>query len=276
MKTLKEQSTALKNHSKHDKIKQDLVTELRSQPKVTTDSTMDKKEETEDHVQVPTVQVPKEVGQGAGIAPTSVQEELMLVGEKKVEKEDQRTKQEEGEEVKQTEGKKEKAEVEQPEGKKEKVEVVMVKEEIKNGEDSGEKNKVGEEEKISKQQEVEEIEIYDSSIELDSILRRAPVIIFSKTYCPYSAAAKHILLEEFKLTPGPYIVELDLHPHGKELQEFLKEKTGRSTVPNVFVSGRSLGGADELKELLNERELGPLLKRMGGKRLRVEQKNLEQ
>ena len=111
---------------------------------------------------------------------------------------------------------------------------------------------------------------WDPSIELTSILRRSPVIIFSKSYCPHSAAAKHILLTLYTLTPPPYIVELDQHPHGGELQAFLKEKTGRGTVPNVLVNGRSLGGGDEVKGLHGEGKLEGVLRRMAGKRLAVE------
>jgi len=119
--------------------------------------------------------------------------------------------------------------------------------------------------------EEEDIDAYDPHTELDSILRRAPVIIFSKSYCPYSAAAKHILLAEYFLNPAPYIVELDQHPHGVELQAFLKDKTGRGTVPNVLVNGRSIGGGDEVKKLHTDRELMTLLRKLGGKRLRVEE-----
>ena len=110
---------------------------------------------------------------------------------------------------------------------------------------------------------------WDPSTELTSILRRSPIILFSKTYCPHSAAAKQILTL-YTLTPAPYIVELDKHPHGEELQAFLKEKTGRGTVPNVLVNGRSLGGGDEVRGLHGEGKLAGVLRRMGGKRLGVE------
>ena len=116
---------------------------------------------------------------------------------------------------------------------------------------------------------------WDPSTELTSILRRSPIIIFSKSYCPHSAAAKHILLTLYTLTPAPYIVELDQHPHGVELQAFLKEKTGRGTVPNILVNGRSLGGGDEVRGLHGEGKLDGVLKRMGGKRLGVERVGAE-
>ena len=231
-----------KDHGKYDKIKQDEAAEVRSRLKKNMEAIYQEtqNEETKHHVQVPVIQDPKETGEEVVIAPASAQEQLILVGEEE-EEESQESKQEEGKEV---------------------------KEETKKGEDSGE------EEKLPTPKKMGDVEAYDSSLELDSILRRAPVIIFSKTYCFYSAAAKRLLLEEYKLTPGPYIIELDLHPHGAELQEFLKEKTGRGTVPNVLVNGKSLGGGDELKQFHEEGELGPILRRMGGKRLEVELKNL--
>ena len=266
----------LKDRVKSDKDMQASVMELHSRLKEASDGAKNhvnkhietlyeetKNQGTIHHVKVPIIQ--KEVGQEVVAAPTSAQGQLTLVGEKEEEKGGQEAKKKEGEEVKQGEGEKE-----------QKAEVVMVKEETKIEKDKEIKKGEEEEETLSTPTEVDGEEVYDSSIELDSILRRAPVIIFSKSYCIYSAVVKHILLEEFKLTPGPYIVELDLHPHGKELQELLKEKTGRSTVPNVLVNGRSLGGSDELKELRDERELAPILRRMGGKRLQVEQKNPEQ
>lgn len=110
---------------------------------------------------------------------------------------------------------------------------------------------------------------WDPSTELTAILHRAPIIIFSKSYCPYSARAKRILLTQLTITPAPYVVELDHHAHGRELQAFLLEKTGRGTVPNVLVNGRSLGGGDEVAGLFEGGELGGVLRRMGGKRVVV-------
>lgn len=49
--------------------------------------------------------------------------------------------------------------------------------------------------------------------------------------------------------PAPYVVELDNHHHGTELQAHLGEITGRRTVPNILVNGKSIGGGDELRNL---------------------------
>lgn len=93
------------------------------------------------------------------------------------------------------------------------------------------------------------------------------VIVFSKSYCPYSAKAKNILLEKYSIVPAPYVVELDLHPLGQKLQTLLAKNTGRRTVPNILVNGRSIGGGDDIAALDQENQLGEKLKLYGGKRI---------
>ncbi|KAI9842779.1 MAG: hypothetical protein M1838_002977 [Thelocarpon superellum] len=103
--------------------------------------------------------------------------------------------------------------------------------------------------------------------ELNSILKRSPIIIFSKTYCPHSKRAKAILLEKYKIVPPPYVAELDTHPLGPGLQDALEKTTGRRTVPNVLVSGRSIGGGDDVAKLDADGELVAKIKKMAGKRI---------
>lgn len=91
------------------------------------------------------------------------------------------------------------------------------------------------------------------------------VIIFSKSYCPHSKRAKDILLGHYDISPAPFVVELDQHPIGPALQQLLRETTGRGTVPNVMVNGKSIGGGDDMAALDHSDELGPKLRQMGGK-----------
>lgn len=91
------------------------------------------------------------------------------------------------------------------------------------------------------------------------------VIIFSKSYCPFSARAKSILLDKYFIVPAPYVVELDHHQMGRKLQMVLGENTGRRTVPNVLVNGKSIGGGDDVSELHEKDELSSTLKSLGGK-----------
>ncbi|KAF2102866.1 hypothetical protein NA57DRAFT_71851 [Rhizodiscina lignyota] len=118
-----------------------------------------------------------------------------------------------------------------------------------------------------KEQTAETQEEHKVEEELNSILKRSPIIIFSKTYCPYSKKAKRILLEDYKITPAPYVVELDEHPLGPELQAALATSTGRRTVPNVLINGKSIGGGDDVQALHDQGTLTDTVKTMGGKRI---------
>jgi len=93
------------------------------------------------------------------------------------------------------------------------------------------------------------------------------VIIFSKSYCPHSAKAKKILLEKYTIVPAPHVVELDTHPLGRGLQNALEKSTGRRTVPNVLVNGRSIGGGDDIQALDDSGGLAEKVKGMAGKRI---------
>jgi glutaredoxin len=91
------------------------------------------------------------------------------------------------------------------------------------------------------------------------------VVIFSKSYCPYSKRAKTILLEKYNIVPAPHVVELDQHAMGQQLQSLLAKNTGRRTVPNVLVNGKSIGGGDDVTALDEKDELASTLKNLGGK-----------
>lgn len=146
------------------------------------------------------------------------------------------------------------------------------------------------EEKVKEEETPEQL---DAKSELNSILKRAPgticavlwlygyaspdgrhqtltryaciVIIFSKSYCPHSKRAKNILLGHYDITPAPFVVELDQHPIGPALQQLLRENTGRGTVPNVLVNGKSIGGGDDVAALDQSDELASKLRELGGK-----------
>ncbi|OQO04934.1 hypothetical protein B0A48_07952 [Cryoendolithus antarcticus] len=103
--------------------------------------------------------------------------------------------------------------------------------------------------------------------EMNAILKKGPVIVFSKSYCPFSMKAKHILLDLYTITPPPYVVELDQHELGPGLQAALLKSTGRRTVPNVLINGKSIGGGDDIQELHETGKLAETVQAMGGKRV---------
>ncbi|CAD6590513.1 MAG: hypothetical protein ASARMPREDX12_004397 [Alectoria sarmentosa] len=121
--------------------------------------------------------------------------------------------------------------------------------------------------KVEKEERVESKEDHEVEMELNSILKKGPIIVFSKSYCPFSAKAKRILLEKYTIVPAPYVVELDTHPLGPGLQAALAKSTGRRTVPNVLVSGRSIGGGDDIEALDAGGFLIHKIKGMAGKRI---------
>ncbi|KAJ5350777.1 hypothetical protein N7541_008504 [Penicillium brevicompactum] len=125
-----------------------------------------------------------------------------------------------------------------------------------------------------KEREIKEKKEAEAKSELNDILKRAPVIVFSKSYCPHSKRAKNILLGHYAIKPEPFVVELDLHPLGPFLQALLGQKTGRRTVPNVLVSGKSIGGGDDIAALDQSDELASTLRSLGGKWI-VEVEHLE-
>lgn len=131
--------------------------------------------------------------------------------------------------------------------------------------------------------------------EMQTILKRSPMIIFSKSYCPYSKRAKKLLLETYSITPAPFVVELDLMTDkvplpkktneddddpiqltlGKKVQDLLASLTGRRTVPNIMINAQSLGGSDEITRMDHDGTLIEMIKKMGGKRIVGVEKNDE-
>ncbi|KAI0125988.1 glutaredoxin [Xylariales sp. AK1849] len=128
----------------------------------------------------------------------------------------------------------------------------------------------GDASEVEEKQETDEE--HEIEVTLNEILKKSPVIIFSKTYCPYSKRAKAVLLDKYSIEPAPYVVELDEHPLGKKLQSKLAEMTGRRTVPNVMINGKSIGGSDDIAELDTRGTLIDKVKSMGGKRVSMKER----
>lgn len=100
-------------------------------------------------------------------------------------------------------------------------------------------------------------------------LTRNDIVVFSKTFCPYCRAAKSAISnsgEKVSDFAGSTIVELDEHEHGEAIQSALAKKTGRSTVPNVFVGGVNIGGGDETTALSEQGVLAQMIRSAPQKR----------
>ena len=81
----------------------------------------------------------------------------------------------------------------------------------------------------------------------------APVKLYSTDYCGYCRAAKSF----FKDRKIPF-EEIDLSGDDAG-REALRTRTGRSTVPQIFVGETHVGGYDDLRALDRAGKLQPLL-----------------
>lgn len=69
----------------------------------------------------------------------------------------------------------------------------------------------------------------------------SPIMVFSGSYCPYCVRVKGLFNE---LGVEHNVWEVDLRSDGQEIRRFLAEETGQTTVPNVFIGGKHVGGCD--------------------------------
>ena len=82
------------------------------------------------------------------------------------------------------------------------------------------------------------------------------ILMYSTGVCPYCLRAEQLLKQ--KGITDIEKVRVDLDPARRD--EMI-EKTGRRTVPQIFIDGRNIGGYDDLAALDRANELAPLLAR---------------
>jgi thioredoxin reductase (NADPH) len=84
------------------------------------------------------------------------------------------------------------------------------------------------------------------------------IVMYTKSWCPYCDRAKHLLREK-----GQSWTEIDVEAEPARRAEMI-ERSGRSTVPQIWIGDRHVGGFDDLAELERRGELDPLLGRAKG------------
>lgn len=92
---------------------------------------------------------------------------------------------------------------------------------------------------------------------VEATIAASPVVVYSKSWCPYCARTKALLKElgaEFD------VVELDKVADGDDQQDALKALTGQNTVPNTFIGGKSVGGNSDIQKLHKDNQLVSKLK----------------
>jgi glutaredoxin 3 len=72
----------------------------------------------------------------------------------------------------------------------------------------------------------------------------AKVLMYTTAVCPYCVRAEQLLKRKGVLEIDK--VRVDLQP---ELRIAMMEKTGRRTVPQIYINGEHVGGYDDLASL---------------------------
>ena len=79
------------------------------------------------------------------------------------------------------------------------------------------------------------------------------VVIYTTTSCPYCTRAKAFLRSK-----NVDFEEIDVS-RDERLQEEIIRLSGRRTVPQIFINGKSLGGFDDIKQMDATGDLDRLL-----------------
>ena len=81
------------------------------------------------------------------------------------------------------------------------------------------------------------------------------ITLYSKSTCPYCTAAKALLNSK-----GATFTEIDLLKRPDQRALMIQRAGGRTTVPQIFIGDKHIGGCDDLHDLDAAGGLDPLLK----------------
>jgi glutaredoxin 3 len=82
----------------------------------------------------------------------------------------------------------------------------------------------------------------------------SPITIYTKGWCPYCSSAKDLLQKK-----GAAFDEIEIDRQPEKRGEMIQRSGGRSTVPQIFIGERHVGGCDDLYALDRRGELDTLL-----------------
>lgn len=85
-------------------------------------------------------------------------------------------------------------------------------------------------------------------------MKMSKIEIYTTDYCPYCKKAKSLFAQL-----GLDFQEIDISSNEDEAMDNLIEKTGMSTVPQIFINDKFIGGCDDLFELQKTGKLQELL-----------------
>ena len=81
----------------------------------------------------------------------------------------------------------------------------------------------------------------------------AEIVIYTQDWCPYCVRAKTLLTAK-----GATFREIDA-PGGSPARAESQARTGRTSMPQIFIAGQHIGGCDELMALDRSGKLDALL-----------------
>lgn len=79
------------------------------------------------------------------------------------------------------------------------------------------------------------------------------IVIYTKPFCPYCERAMALLNRK-----GAAFTEIVASIDADKRQE-MRERSGRTTYPQIFIGEKHIGGSDELQSFEAEGKLDPLL-----------------
>ncbi len=83
---------------------------------------------------------------------------------------------------------------------------------------------------------------------------QAEVIMYSTRFCPYCMRARRLLKNK------KIIFEEILIGSNRSLRQEMEQKSGRTSVPQIFINGQAIGGYDDMAQLNHDGTLDTLLK----------------
>jgi GrxC family glutaredoxin len=84
-------------------------------------------------------------------------------------------------------------------------------------------------------------------------VKNARIVVYTTPFCGYCGAAKRLLTAK-----GAEFTEIDVMFDAERKREMI-ERSGRRTVPQIFIGDRHIGGFDDLSALNDKGELEGLL-----------------
>lgn len=99
--------------------------------------------------------------------------------------------------------------------------------------------------------------------EVDALINSKALLVISKTFCPHCKRTKQVL-DSYKLNPEKFKwLDIDIRSDMDTIQNQMKQITGGSSVPRVFIGGKFLGGADDTVAAHKSGKLEKMLKDAG-------------